>query len=51
MEFTYRKAKRKPALTPKQKKIMFHWPKEKQSWSVDDWMKEIFSDESQICFA
>ena len=39
MRFAYRKAKRKPVLTPKQK----------QSWSVDDWKKVIFGDESQIC--
>lgn len=36
------------ALTPKQKKIRLQWAKEKQSWSVGDWMKLIFSDESQI---
>ena len=46
MRFTYRKAKRKPALTPKQKKTRLQWAKEKQSWSVDDWMKVKFSDES-----
>ncbi len=31
------------------KKTRFEWAKERQSWSVDDWMKVIFSDESQIC--
>uniref|UniRef100_A0A672Q5G6 Transposase Tc1-like domain-containing protein n=1 Tax=Sinocyclocheilus grahami TaxID=75366 RepID=A0A672Q5G6_SINGR len=46
MGFTYRKAKRKPALTPKQKTTRLQWSKEKQSWSVHDWMKVIFSDES-----
>ena len=49
MGFTYRKAKRKPALTPKQKKPRLQWAEEKQSWSMDDWMKVIFIDESQIC--
>uniref|UniRef100_A0A671NXU9 Uncharacterized protein n=1 Tax=Sinocyclocheilus anshuiensis TaxID=1608454 RepID=A0A671NXU9_9TELE len=34
MRFKYRKAKRKPALTPKQKKTRLQWAKEKQSWSV-----------------
>uniref|UniRef100_A0A4W6BLW5 Transposase Tc1-like domain-containing protein n=1 Tax=Lates calcarifer TaxID=8187 RepID=A0A4W6BLW5_LATCA len=46
MGFTYRKAKRKPSLTPKQKKTRLQWAKEKQLWTVDDWMKVIFSDES-----
>ncbi len=49
MGFTYRKAKRKPSVTPKQKKTRLQWAKEKQSWTVDDWMKVIFSDESRIC--
>uniref|UniRef100_A0A3Q2ZWT6 Transposase Tc1-like domain-containing protein n=1 Tax=Kryptolebias marmoratus TaxID=37003 RepID=A0A3Q2ZWT6_KRYMA len=49
MGFTYRKAKRKPLLTPKQRKTKLQWAKERQSWTVDDWMKVIFSDESQIC--
>ena len=35
------KAKRKPSLTPKQKKTRLQWAKEKQSWTVDDWMKVI----------
>uniref|UniRef100_A0A3B5B7H8 Transposase Tc1-like domain-containing protein n=1 Tax=Stegastes partitus TaxID=144197 RepID=A0A3B5B7H8_9TELE len=49
MGFTSRKAKQKPSITPKQKKIRLQWAKEYQSWSVDDWMKVIFSDESRIC--
>ncbi|CAJ0964526.1 unnamed protein product [Ranitomeya imitator] len=49
MGFTYRKVKRKPSLTPKQKKTRLQWAKEKQSWTVDDWMKVLFSDESRIC--
>lgn len=36
---TVRDASQKPPLTPK----------EKQSWTVDDWKKVIFSDESPIC--
>lgn len=46
-ENTYRQAKQ--ALTPKQKRTRLHWAKEKHSWYVDDWMKVIFIDESQIC--
>lgn len=49
MGFSYRKAKRKPALTSKQKRARVRWAKEKQSWTVDDWMKVIFSDETRIC--
>uniref|UniRef100_A0AAR2K6C9 Transposase Tc1-like domain-containing protein n=1 Tax=Pygocentrus nattereri TaxID=42514 RepID=A0AAR2K6C9_PYGNA len=49
MGFQYRKAKRKPSLTPKQKRTRLQWAKERQSWTVDDWMKVIFSDESRIC--
>uniref|UniRef100_A0A3B3YRI5 Transposase Tc1-like domain-containing protein n=1 Tax=Poecilia mexicana TaxID=48701 RepID=A0A3B3YRI5_9TELE len=49
MGFQYRKAKRKPALTPKHKRTRLQWAKERQSWTVDDWMKVVFSDESIIC--
>uniref|UniRef100_A0A3B3QDG3 Transposase Tc1-like domain-containing protein n=1 Tax=Paramormyrops kingsleyae TaxID=1676925 RepID=A0A3B3QDG3_9TELE len=49
MGFRYRKAKRKPSLIPKQKKTRLQWDEEKQSWTVDDWMKVVFSDESRIC--
>ena len=50
MGFTYRKAQRKPTLAqPKRKKTRLQRAKGKQSWSVDDWMKVIFSDESRIC--
>lgn len=45
MRFTYRKAKRK---TPKQKKTKEHLAKEKQSWSVEDWMKVILTDQSPM---
>uniref|UniRef100_A0A8B9LAI1 Transposase Tc1-like domain-containing protein n=1 Tax=Astyanax mexicanus TaxID=7994 RepID=A0A8B9LAI1_ASTMX len=39
MGFQYRKAKRKPSLTPKHKRTRLQWAKERQSWTVDDWMK------------
>lgn len=45
-----RKAKRKPSLTPNQKKTRLLGAEAKQVGSVDDWMKVIFSDESLICF-
>uniref|UniRef100_A0A096MI25 Transposase Tc1-like domain-containing protein n=1 Tax=Poecilia formosa TaxID=48698 RepID=A0A096MI25_POEFO len=47
MGFQYRKAKRKPALTPKHKRTRLQRAKERQSWTVDDWMKVIFSDYGQ----
>uniref|UniRef100_A0A4W6E0U1 Transposase Tc1-like domain-containing protein n=1 Tax=Lates calcarifer TaxID=8187 RepID=A0A4W6E0U1_LATCA len=31
-----RKTKRKPSLTPKQKKTRLQWAKEKQSWTVNE---------------
>uniref|UniRef100_A0A3B1JCI9 Tc1-like transposase DDE domain-containing protein n=1 Tax=Astyanax mexicanus TaxID=7994 RepID=A0A3B1JCI9_ASTMX len=31
------------------KEMGFQYRKERQSWTVDDWMKVIFSDESRIC--
>lgn len=34
MGFTCRKAKRKPALTPKQKGTRLQWAKEKQPWNM-----------------
>lgn len=37
-------------LTPKHKKIRLQWTKEKKWWSVGDWMKVIFTDQSPICF-
>lgn len=49
MGFTSRKAKCKPSLTPKQEKTKLQRAKKQQSWNVDDWMKMVFSDESQIC--
>ncbi|CAH1379168.1 unnamed protein product [Tenebrio molitor] len=42
------KAKEKPLLTKKQKKNRYEWAKSKLSWTVDDWAKIIFSDESKF---
>ena len=33
----------------KRKKTRLQWAKEKQSWTVDDWVIVIFTDESSIC--
>jgi hypothetical protein len=42
------KAKEKPLLTKKQKKNRYEWAKSILSWTVDDWAKIIFSDESKF---
>uniref|UniRef100_A0A3B3ULQ4 Transposase Tc1-like domain-containing protein n=1 Tax=Poecilia latipinna TaxID=48699 RepID=A0A3B3ULQ4_9TELE len=34
----------KNPLTPNHKRTRFRWAKERQSWTVDDWMKVVFSD-------
>ena len=49
MGVTLRKAKGKLLLTPKEKKIRLQRAKEKQPWTVDVCVKEIFSAESLIC--
>ena len=49
MEFSYRKAKRKPALKTAQQKKHLQWDKNKCTFTVDDKEKVIFSDESRIC--
>ena len=39
-------ASRKPRITPKQRQDRVDWCNEHLSWSVQDWSKVIFSDES-----
>ena len=39
-------APRKPRITPKQRRGRIDWCNEYLSWSVQDWSKVIFSDES-----
>jgi transposase len=41
-------ATRKPALNHMDKKKRFTWCKQRLQWSIDDWNKIIFSDESKI---
>ena len=48
MGFSYKKVKRKTALKTAQKKKWLQWAKNKCTWTVDDWEKIIFSDESRI---
>lgn len=42
------KAKEKPLLTAVQKKKRLAWAKERLHWTVNDWSKVIFSDESKF---
>ena len=48
MGFSYRKNKKKLALKAAQKKKCLQWATNKCTWTVNDWEKLIFSDESQI---
>lgn len=47
MVFTYRKAKQQQ----RQRKIGLKWVKEKQTWHVDDQMKEMMNQESEFVMA
>lgn len=43
-----RKKSKKPFLSNKHKKARFQWAKAHQHWTVDDWKRVIFSDETKI---
>lgn len=43
-----RKARRKPLLTEDQKKKRLLWAKKYKNWTVEDWSKIIWSDESNV---
>ncbi|KAG1059215.1 hypothetical protein G6F42_028393 [Rhizopus arrhizus] len=40
--------KKKPLLTEKRKKARLAWAKKHQCWTVHDWRRVIFSDETNI---
>jgi transposase len=40
--------KKKPGLSPKNIKARLEWAKERKYWTVEDWNRVIFSDESKI---
>ncbi len=40
--------KKKPGLSQKNIKARFEWAKERRNWTVEDWNRVIFSDESKI---
>ncbi|KAG1486849.1 hypothetical protein G6F53_013880 [Rhizopus delemar] len=40
--------KKKPLLTEKHKKARLAWAKKHQYWTVHDWRRVIFSDETKI---
>ena len=48
MGYSFCKAKTKPFLTKLHRKKRLEWFKEHRHWTVDDWKKVIFSDESRV---
>ncbi|GFY00901.1 transposable element Tc1 transposase [Trichonephila clavipes] len=45
------KARPKPLLTEFQRKKQLTWAREHSLWTIKDWKKVIFSDESQFCIS
>ncbi|GFX94510.1 hypothetical protein TNCV_3087391 [Trichonephila clavipes] len=45
------KARPKPLLTDFQRKRRLTWAREHSLWTIKDWEKVIFSDESQFCIS
>ncbi|OBZ65119.1 hypothetical protein A0J61_11942, partial [Choanephora cucurbitarum] len=35
-------------LTPKRRKDRLNWAKSRQSWTINDWKRVVFSDETKI---
>ncbi len=47
----FRKRSTKPLLNQKQRQKHLNWAKEKKNWTVAQWYKVLFSDESQFCIS
>ncbi len=47
----FRKRATKPLLKQKQRQKHLTWAKEKKNWTVAQWSKVLFSDESKFCFS
>ncbi len=47
----FRKRATKPLLKQKHRQKHLTWAKEKKNWTVVQWSKILFSDESQFCFS
>ncbi len=47
----FRKRATKPLLKQKQRQKHLSWTKEKKNWTVAQWSKVLFSDESQFCIS
>ncbi len=47
----FRKRSTKPLLKPKHCQKHLTWAKEKKNWTVAQWFKVLFSDESKYCFS
>ena len=48
MDVRYRIAARKPLLTKRHRKLRLAWARQHQTWTEEDWMKILFSDETSI---
>ncbi len=47
----FRKSAIKPLLKQRQRQKHLTWAKEKNNWTVAQWSKVLFSDESQFCIS
>ncbi len=47
----FRKRAIKPLLNQRQRQKHLTWAKEKKNWTVDQWSKVLFSDESKFCIS
>jgi transposase len=48
MGFEAKKKIKKPLLTSRHKKARYEWAMEHKDWTVDDWRRVIFSDETKV---
>jgi hypothetical protein len=48
MNFKSKKKIDKPLLTARHKKLRLEWAKQHQHWTLDDWKRVVFSDETKI---
>ena len=48
MGYNSRTALRKPSVSENNRKIRLNWAREKRLWTIDDWKKVVWSDESRF---
>ncbi|KAJ8346532.1 hypothetical protein SKAU_G00279330 [Synaphobranchus kaupii] len=51
MGYNCRVPRVKPHLNLSQRRKRLHWAKEKKDWTVGQWSKVLFSDESKVCLS